>query len=49
MLKRIKPVEERLDGDSMSEITDLSQEGILTTSKQILSQKEQNKLDKYNN
>lgn len=32
----------------MSEITDLSYDDIMTTSKQLLSQKEQSKLDKYN-
>ena len=48
MLKRIKPRDERLDHDSVSEISDLSNEDILTTSKQLLSQKEQEQLDKYN-
>lgn len=47
-LKRIKPMDEKLEGDSVSEITDLSQEGIMTTSKQLLSVQEQNKLEKYN-
>ena len=48
MLKRIKPRDETLDHDSISEITDLSHEDILTTSKQLLSVKEQEQLDKYN-
>ena len=41
LMKRIKPRDETLAGDSISEITDLSMEDILTTSKQLLSEKEQ--------
>lgn len=37
-----------LDYDSMSEITDLSLDGILNTSHQMLSKNEKEKLDKYN-
>jgi hypothetical protein len=48
IMKRIKPREEKLEHDSVSEITDLSQDDILVTSKQLLSQVEQTKLDKYN-
>jgi len=48
MMKRIKPRDERLDHDSVSEITDLSNEDILATSMQLLSKKEQEQLDKYN-
>ena len=40
MLKRMKPRDETLDFDSMSDVTDLSNEDILTTSKQLLSVKE---------
>ena len=47
-MKRIKPRDETLAGDSISEITDLSMEDIMTTSKQLLTDKEQQKLDKYN-
>ena len=47
-MKRIKPRDEQLDGDSISEITDLSMEDIMTTSKQLLTEKEQQKLEKYN-
>lgn len=46
--KRIKQRDERLEGDSMSEITDLSNDGILSTSLQLLSKMEQDKIDKYN-
>ena len=48
MMKRIKGRDEMLDHDSISEITDLSQEGILNTSLQMLSKKDQHSLDKYN-
>ena len=41
LLKRLKPRDETLDYDSVSDVTDLSNEDILTTSKQILSVKEQ--------
>ena len=41
LLKRLKPRDETLDYDSVSEVTDLSNEDILTTSKQVLTQKEQ--------
>ena len=47
-MKRIKLRDERLDHDSISEITDLSQEDVLATSKQLLTEKEQKRLDKYN-
>lgn len=40
-MKRIKPRDETLAGDSISEITDLSMEDIMTTSKQLLTDKEQ--------
>lgn len=46
--KRIKQRDEKLEHDSMSEITDLSNEGILAGSKQLLSKREQDRLDKYN-
>lgn len=48
VMKRIKTADERLPNDSCSDITDLSQEDIMTTSKQLLSQKEREKLDRYN-
>ena len=47
-MKRIKLRDERLDHDSISEITDLSQEDVLATSKQLLTEREQKRLDKYN-
>lgn len=47
-MKRIKLRDERLDHDSISEITDLSEDDVLATSKQLLSVKEQQRLDKYN-
>ena len=47
-MKRIKLRDDRLNHDSISEITDLSQEDVLATSKQLLSVKEQERLDKYN-
>lgn len=47
-MKRIKRRDEMLDHDSISDVTDLSQEDIMTTSKQLLSTKEQQKLNKYN-
>lgn len=46
--KRLKPPAERLEHDSVSEVTDLSNEDILSTSQQILSTKEKAQLDKYN-
>lgn len=46
--KRLKANAERLDHDSVSDITDLSHEDILSTSHQILSEKEKRQLDKYN-
>ena len=42
--KALKPKEKRIDYDSMSEITDLSDQGILVTSMQKLSKDEQKKL-----
>ena len=48
LMKRIKRRDEMLDHDSISDVTDLSQEDIMTTSKQLLSTKEQQKLNKYN-
>lgn len=48
LLKRLKPRDETLDYDSVSDVTDLSNEDILATSKQILSVKEQDQLEKYN-
>ena len=48
VMKRIKPACDKLPHDSCSDITDLSQEDIMTTSKQLLSQKERDKLDRYN-
>ena len=38
--KRVKLRDERLDNDSVSEITDLSEEDILAMSKQLLSDAE---------
>jgi len=46
--KRIKPFGEQLEGDSVSEITDLSNEDILASSKHLLSENEKKKLDRYN-
>lgn len=43
-VKRLKPRDEILDGDSVSEITDLSKEDILTSSMHKLSVKERAKL-----
>ena len=48
LLKRVKTREERLENDSVSNITDLSKEDIFTTSMEFLSKKEQDKLDEYN-
>jgi len=48
IMKRIKLRDERLDHDSISEITDLSQDDVLATSKQLLTEKERKRLDKYN-
>ena len=46
-MKKMKPRELKLDYDSMSDITDLSDEGILTKSMHLLSKDQQGKLDKY--
>ena len=48
LLKRVKTRDERLDYDSVSNITDLSKEDILQTSLQLLSAKERRRLDYYN-
>ena len=48
MLKRVKMREERLENDSVSNITDLSKEDIFTTSMELLTKKEQEKMDEYN-
>lgn len=40
--------EERLENDSVSNITDLSKEDIFTTSMELLTKKEQEKMDEYN-
>jgi hypothetical protein len=45
-IKRLKPRDQRLDGDSVSDITDLSKDGILVSSMHKLSAKEQKKLNK---
>jgi hypothetical protein len=42
--RRLKPRTNVLSGDSVSEITDLDKEGILTTSMHLLSKKEQTRL-----
>ena len=44
----MKTRDERLSNDSCSEITDLSTEDILATSTELLSKKEQEQLEKYN-
>ena len=46
--KRIKPLDKQLEGDSISDITDLSEEDILSSSLHMLSQKEKVLLKKYN-
>lgn len=46
--KRIKPLDKQLEGDSISDITDLSEEDILSSSLHLLSQKEKMTLKKYN-
>lgn len=48
MLKRVKTNDEKLEGDSASDITDLSHEDIFTTSMELLTKKEQDKMDEYN-
>lgn len=48
LMRRIKPRDEQLEYDSMSEITDLSNQDILSSSKQLLTENEKKKLDKYN-
>ena len=40
LLKRVKTRDERLEGDSVSNITDLSQDDIFTTSMELLTKKE---------
>jgi len=44
LLKRVKTKNETLDYDSVSNITDLSKEDIFTTTMQVLTTKEQEKL-----
>jgi len=45
--KRMRPKEQCLDYDSVSEITDLSDEGILTQSKHLLNDDEKKRLERY--
>ena len=45
--RKDKPKDQILDHDSISDVTDLSEEGILTTSMQKLSIQEQQRLNRY--
>lgn len=45
-IKRLKPRDQRLEGDSVSDITDLSKDGILVSSMHKFSAKERKKLSK---
>jgi hypothetical protein len=45
--KRMRPKDEQLAYDSVSNITDLSEEGILTQSQHLISKDEKKRLSRY--